>query len=253
MNRTAGWSIAAAGVVFALVAIWIDSLQGSSYWSDGTTGVFLLILAGIAGLALLAEYAGRRQAAGWAFAAGAVLFGFYAFLPVALAFDNWDFLDAGAWLGVAGGGLIMIGIATIYAVAGRPASTPAGTTSGSLAAAVGVALVFPATFLDSLAGASYWSFGTSGHALGIVLLVLAIASGLVWAAAVSGTATWGLDQALTLVLLGLLAVLPVGAAFGDFGSLEAGAWLGLAAGVLAAGGTWAARGGQLPHAAPAPA
>ena len=64
MNRTAGWAIAAVGVVLALVAIWIDSLQGSSYWSDGTTGVFLLIVAGIAGLGLLAEYAGGHAANG---------------------------------------------------------------------------------------------------------------------------------------------------------------------------------------------
>jgi hypothetical protein len=253
VNRTAGWAIAAAGVVLALVAIWIDSLQGTSYWSDGTTGAFLLIVAGLAGLALLAEYAGGRAASGWAFAAGAVLFGFYGFLPVSLAFDYWDFLDAGAWLGVAGGGLIMIGVGVMYATAGRPASTPAGMASGSLAAALGVALVFPAIFVDSLQGGSYWTFGPFGHSIGIVLLILAIASGLVWAAAVAGTPTWGLDQALTLVLLGLLVVLPVGAAFGDFGSLDAGAWLGLAGGVLAAGGTWAARGGQLPHAAAAPA
>jgi hypothetical protein len=50
-----------------------------------------------------------------------------------------------------------------------------------------------------------------------------------------------------------MAVAPVGAAFGDFGSLDAGAWLGLAGGLLAAGGTWAARGGELPHALAMPA
>jgi hypothetical protein len=253
VNRTAGWAIAAVGVVLALVAIWIDSFQGSSYWSDGTTGVFLLIVAGIAGLALLAAYAGGQEANGWAFAAGAVLFGFYGFLPAATAFDFWKYLDAGAWLGVAGGGLIMIGVAAMYLAAERPASTPAGTTSGSLAAALGVALVFPAIFVDSLQGASYWTFGAFGHSIGIVLLIIAIACGLVWAAAVAGTPTSGIDQALTLVLLGLLAVLPVGAAFGDFGSLDAGAWLGLAGGILAAGGTWSARGGRIPYAAPAPA
>jgi ABC-type glycerol-3-phosphate transport system permease component len=112
-------------------------------------------------------------------------------------------------------------------------------------------LIFPSIFLDALTGTSYWNL--SGHSLGIVLLVLAVATLLAWAAAWAGTPTRGLDLALSLVLFGLLAVVPVGAAFGDFGSLDTGAWLGLAGGILAAGGTWAARGAEMPHAAAAPA
>jgi hypothetical protein len=253
VNRMAGWLIAAVGTALALVAIWTDSIQGSTYWSDGTTGAFLLILAGVAGLALLAEYAGRpgQDATGWAFAAGAILFGFYGWLPVVTAFDQWDLLDAGAWLGVAGGGLIMIGTGWSYVVRGGPASTPAARSPAALAAALGIVLVFPSIFLDALTGTSYWNL--SGHSLGIVLLILAIAALLVWAAGFAGTPTRGLDLALALVLFGLLAVLPVGAAFGDFGTLDTGAWLGFAGGILAAGGTWAARGMELPHAAAAPA
>jgi len=253
VNRTAGWVVAAAGAILALVAIWIDSLQGSSYWSDGTTGVFLLIVGGIAALALVAAYAGQSTY-GWAFAAGAVLFGYYGFFPVATAFDKWDLLDAGAWLGLAGGAMVMIGAFVAgYLARGGASSTPAGLTPPSLAAALGAVLVFPSIFIDSISGQSYWSFGTLGHSIGIVMLILAIALALVWAANVAGTATRGLDVALSLVLLGLLLVIPVGAAFGDFGSLDTGAWLGLAGGILAAGGTWAARGMEMPHAAASPA
>jgi hypothetical protein len=248
----AGRAIAGVGVVLAIVAIWVDAIQGSNYWSDGTTGVFLLVLAAIAGLGLAAEYAGQTTN-GWVFAAGAVLLGFYGWLPVALAFDQWDLLDSGAWLGVAGGALIVIGAGSAYVAAGGAASTPAGTSPGALAAGLGIALVFPGIFIDSLSGTSYWNNPGFGRSLGIVLLVLAVVCGLLWAAAVAGTPTRGLDQGLSLVLLGLLAVYPVGAAFGDFGSLDSGAWLGFAGGILAAGGTWAARGHELPHAAAAPA
>jgi hypothetical protein len=74
------------------------------------------------------------------------------------------------------------------------------------------------------------------------MLILAGLAALVWAATVAGVRTRGLDAALTLVLLGLVAFDPVGSAFNNLDDLDAGAWLGLAGGILAAGGTWAARG-----------
>jgi hypothetical protein len=250
VNAVAGRGLAAIGVILAAIAIWLDSLAGSSYWSDGTTGIFLLILCLIAALALAGDHTGQGTN-GWAFAAGAILLGFYAYLPVAFAFDQWDVLDAGAWLGIAGALLIVIGTGAAYAVAGGAASTPAGTSTPALAAGLGIVLMFPAIFIDSLLGSNYWSI--AGHSLGIVLLVLTIACALTWAAAVAGTPTRGIDQALTLVLLGFFSVYPVAAAFGDFGSLDAGAWLALAGAILAAGGTWAARGVEMPRTAASPA
>ena len=74
------------------------------------------------------------------------------------------------------------------------------------------------------------------------MLILAGLSALVWAATVAGVRTYGLDAALTLVLLGLVAFDPVGSAFNNLGKPQAGAWLALAGGILAAGGTWSARG-----------
>ena len=248
----AGRAIAAVGVGLAIAAIWIDVLEGATYWSDGTTGVFLLVLAAVAGIALAAGYTGRSMN-GAVFAAGAVLLGFYGWIPVALAFNDWDQTRSGAWLGVVGAALIVIGAGGSYLASGGAGDTPAGLAGPSLAAGLGIALVFPGIFIDSLAGTSYWANPGLGHSLGIVLLILAIASGLAWAAAVTGRRARGLDQALTLVLLGLLAVYPVGAAFGDFGSLEAGAWIAFAGAILAAGGTWAARGAELPRAAAAAA
>jgi len=61
--------------------------------------------------------------------------------------------------------------------------------------------------------------------------------------------TRGVDAALTLVLLGLVAFDPVSVAFNNLGDLQAGAWLALAGGILAAGGTWSARGVEAQRAA----
>jgi hypothetical protein len=63
----------------------------------------------------------------------------------------------------------------------------------------------------------------------------------------------GLDVIVSLILLGLVAFDPIGTAFNNLGDLQAGAWLALAGGILAAGGTWAARGMEMPQAAPSPA
>ena len=52
---------------------------------------------------------------------------------------------------------------------------------------------------------------------------------------------------------GLVAFEPISTAFNQLGDLDTGAWLALAGGILAAGGTWAARGIEMPHAAPSPA
>jgi hypothetical protein len=249
----AGRAIAAVGVVLAFVGIWVDALPGESYWSlDGTIGAFALVLACLAALLFAGGYV-SQWANGPLFAVGAVMLGYYGEYPAVLAFDNWDETKAGMWLAFGAGALIVIGAGASYVTGGAPRDTPAGLSREVLAAGLGIALVFPGIFLDTVRGASYWTFSVFGHSLGIVMLVLAIAAGLVWAAGVAGTGTRGLDQGLTLVLLGLVAFLPVGAAFKDFGSLRSGAWIALAGGILAAGGTWAARGTEAPRAAAAAA
>ena len=254
MNAMAGRAIAGVGVVLAFVGIWVKAFSsGESYWSfDGTIGAFALVLACLAALALAAGYAGQPTN-GALFGIGAVMLGYSGWFPAALAFNNWDESRAGLWLAFAGGGLIVIGAGASYVTRAPPRDTPAGLSREALVTGLGIALVFPGIFLSAGSGHAYWKLGLLGHSLGIVMLILAIASGLAWAAGVAGTGTLGLDQALTLVLLGLVAFVPVGAAFGDFGSLDSGAWLAFAGAILAAGGTWAARGMEMPRAAAAAA
>jgi hypothetical protein len=121
-----------------------------------------------------------------------------------------------------------------------------------LFAGIGIALCIPGIFLYADSDTSYWN-GPFGHWLGIVMLAVTILASLTWTAAYGGAATHGLDLALGLVLLGLMASEPIGSAFDHLGDLQIGAWLGLLGGILAAGGTWAARRMALPDSAAAPA
>jgi len=252
VNPMAGRGIALIGAALAIVGLFVNALADQSYWDiDGTLSVFGLIVAILAVLCVLMTYAGWKTD-GWLAGLGALLVGYWAWFPAATAFNNWDETKAGVWLCFAGGIVVLLGAAAAITAAGGAASTPAGLTPASLAAGVGIALVFPGIFLHAESGQSYWD-GPLGHSLGIVMLVVAIIAGLVWAASTAGTGTRGLDVAVSLILLGLVAFDPIGTAFNNLGDLQTGAWLALAGGILAAGGTWAARGIEMPHAAPSPA
>lgn len=253
MNPMAGGrAVALIGAVLAIVGIFVSAVAGNSYWDlDGTVAGFGLAFAILAALCAAASYAGWATD-GWTAGLGALMVGYWGWFPAATAFNDWDQTRAGVWLTFAGGILVLLGAAVAIGAAGGARSTPAGLSPAALAAGVGIALVFPGIFLDAESGQSYWN-GPLGHSLGIVMLVAAIVAGLVWAASSAGTGTRGLDVAVSLILLGLVAFDPIGTAFNQLGDLDTGAWLALAGGILAAGGTWAARGIEMPHAAPSPA
>lgn len=246
MNAQAGRGIAAVGAVLAFVAIWIHALNGRSYWNfDRTVGVFLIILACLAVLALLGAVAAGMtgQADRALLFVGAILFGFYLFFPAAFATDQWDLLDAGAWLGLSGAGLVTIGAMVAHAAgSGRPAE-PAGRGGldpPMLVGLLGVVLVVVSiwTKLETGAG-SYWNLSGAGHSLGIVLLILACAcgAGLLLAAVWGMRSLAGLGWLAGLIACGIVLFDPVRAAFHQFGTLGTGAWLGLVGGLLIAVGS----------------
>ena len=252
VNAAVGRAIAALGAALAIAGIWIEFVPGSSYWDvDGTLAGVGLALGIIAALLVAAAYVGRAFY-GALFAVGAVLVGYWGWFPAATAFDDWGDTRSGMWLAFVGGILVALGAAVSLAATGRLASTPAGTSAPALAAGLGIVLVFPGIFLDARGGQSYWN-GPLGHSVGIVMLILTAAAGLAWAASVAGMSTHGVDAAVTLVVLGFVAFTPILAAFNSFGDLDSGAWLAFAGGILAAGGTWAARGSEMPRTAAAPA
>jgi hypothetical protein len=224
--------------VLAIVGIFLDAIQTISYWElDGTIAWTGLVLAALALLLVVVGYAGAGLD-GWLFAIGAALAGYWAWFPAVSAFDGWDETGAGMWLCLGGALLVALGAAASLSRAGFVTTTPGGISFATVVSGVGIALVFPAIFLDAQQGASYWD----GDGLGILMLVLASLCALAWAATIAGARTRGLDAALALVLLGLVAFNPVALAFNDIREIEAGGWLALAGGILAAGGTWSARG-----------
>lgn len=252
MNATAGRGIVTIGGILAIVGIFLDAFYNTSYWDiDGTFAWFGLIAAALA-LALVAGAYTGNPMDGWIFAIGAFLVGYWGFFPAVLAFDQWDETGIGLWLALAGALLIALGPA-LPAIAGNTVgSTPAGASSAMLAAGLGIVLIFPSIWLDANDGQNYWDY--QGHSLGVLMLVLAIIAALLWAASITGIApTRGADLAVSLVLLGLFAVTPIGSAFNQFGSVDVGGWLGIAGGILAAGGIWAARGAEAPRAVASPA
>ena len=247
--------VAAVGAALTIVGVFLDALLDTSYWDvDGTLAWVGLILGTTALLLVAAAFLGVALDA-WLFAVGATLVGYWAWLPALTAFDSWDRTDAGMWLCLGGALLIAAASAVVLVRSGEARTTPAGVSLAAAVTGIGIALVFPGIFLDAeqttgASGWSYWDPPTYGHGVGILMLVLAVVSGVVFVATTLGAQTRGLDVALTLVLLGLVAFDPVWTAFNDLGDLQVGAWLALAGGILAAGGTWSARAGEAPSAAP---
>ena len=114
MAAAAWLGVAELGLAAGIVAIWpnvLSSFGGFSYWDDGTFSAYLLTL-GLAG-ALLVIAAAVHPPAGWtrrALGVSLLLLGSYLFIPVSFAPDYLDKLGAGAWLGVCGCLLSLLGL-----------------------------------------------------------------------------------------------------------------------------------------------
>jgi hypothetical protein len=239
-----GRGIAAVGVILGLIAIWVSYgtavLGNAKYWDDGTLGGLLLILVILAALALAAAFTTGRREYDLAYGAlGGVAFGLYLFLPAAFAFDQWKFLDVGAWLGLCSA-LTFIGASIATWPSDRPVSRPSST--GVLIAVVGLGLVVAGLFPDAESGqGSYWNLTGTGHSYGILMIILVVLVALSVAAAHAMAA--GMDSAILLgaVTVGAAIAVPVGEAFNNLGDLGTGAWLTGIGGILVGIGVWAMR------------
>jgi hypothetical protein len=95
---------------------------------------------------------------------------------------------------------------------------------GKAVSAVGVVLALVAIWVNALAGQSYWDLDGT---VGAFLLIMAILAGLAVAA--------GVSRAVLLfggILLGFYGFLPAAFATDNWGTLDAGAWLGFCGGAL---------------------
>jgi hypothetical protein len=235
---TLGRGIAAVGIVLAFIAIWVRALSfpvGQRYWDDGTLGGSLLILAVLAALALAAAVStGDRQYDIAVGAIGGVGWGIYLFLPAVYAFDQWDNIDVGGWLGLCSA-LTFIGAAIATWASDRPVARP--SAGGMLLAVAGLALVVAGLFPNFHTGqGTYWNIHGAGHSFGILLVILVVLELLSIAGAYSMSA--GTDGAVLIgaVILGSTLAVPIGDAFKNFGHLEAGGWLAAVGGIVVAVG-----------------
>jgi hypothetical protein len=242
--------VAAIGAALTIVGVFLDAFAGVSYWELDDTLAWVGLVLGAAALVLVVAAFAGLPAEGWLFAIGAALLGYWGWVPAAFAVSDLDQLDAGSWLCLAGSAAIAVGAGASLLLAGRATTTPKGTSLASLLSLVGIALVFPGIFLHVEQDQSYWDGPFGLRFFGIMLLALTSLCLLAWVATAIGRRTRGLDAALTLVLLGLVAFEPIESAFNHLDDLQVGAWLAFAGGILAAGGTWSAR-AEAPRAAPA--
>jgi hypothetical protein len=224
-----GRAVVLVGLVCGLLAVSLPVLSGaegsSRYVDDGTAAAYLIVL-----LSLSSWFPAEVGTARLCAALGGAAFGFFLFIPALLAFDRFGLLGPGAWLGLCTV-LIPLGV-----LAAEP--SPAERSDGrrgprDAIALLGTALLVAGIWLPIASGGdSFWNASSSGHALGLLMVLLAVVD----ASMVAAPRLGDVRLVAAAATFGLLAAALVAAAFGEFGTLGAGAWLEACAGGLILGG-----------------
>ena len=222
-----GRGLVLAGIVAGLLAVSLPSANDVRYVDDGTAAAFLITLLAITSF-LPADIGHDLPAA----CAGSAAFGFFLFVPAIYAFGSLGRLEAGAWLGLCTA-LIPIGALLVFVTEGT-AETRIDATPGLLVATLGLVLVAVGIWLDfSTLGPTYWNLSSSGHALGLLLIVLVVLDAVLLAAAAhSSLPVAGAAVLAAAVTFGFTVFVVVGAAFDSFGIMGAGDWVEAAGGTL---------------------
>jgi hypothetical protein len=235
------------GVILGVLAVSLVAVSGDGdslrYVDDGTVTAFLVILISLT--SWMPAEVGPDSLGG---AMGAAAFGFFLFVPAVHAFDSFGALGPGAWLGICTV-LIPIGLAVVWA-AGRESSAPVRPTTaratpspGLAVALAGLILVLVGIWLPGAdGGASYWNVSASGHALGLLMLLLVVLNAVLLAAPhVSSRTLANSGLLVAATTFGLVEAGLVSTAFEDLGSLGSGGWVEAAGGLLLLAGVLATR------------
>jgi hypothetical protein len=232
MNQAqTGKRIAALGVVLGFVAIWFDIYSGvgssATYSDDGTVLAFLLIA-----LILSAVQLAAGRAIGAAVAGSAAL-GFYLFIPATAGFDRFGDLGTGSWLGIC---TVLIPLGVGYSLMSARTGVNRPSLESAAPAILGRVLCLVAIWLTALdGGPTFWNLSSSGHALGLLMLILVLAGAALGAMIAFGSATRAAADWLLMlaaVTFGLFSALLIGNAFGEFGLLGTGGWLAAAGSIV---------------------
>jgi len=236
-SQMAGRMVALVGLVLGFVAIFVTfaSTSGGSvkYSDDGTVLAFLLVALILGALCLAMTLAGRDDMEAPAAVAGGAAFGFYLFIPAAFGFNHFDIVDTGGWLGVCSG-LTPLGL--WYSMSSKTSIIALPSPVLAIPIIVGRVCCLVAIWLTVEIGASYWNLLDQGRALPALMLLLVVGGGVLGIATTFGSARTRVTADGTLILaavtFGLYGAEVIQAAFGDFGTLDTGAWLGAAGGLV---------------------
>jgi hypothetical protein len=224
------------GLVLGFVAIFVTfaSTSGGSakYSDDGTVLAFLLATLIAAALLLAGTLGGREELEAAAAVAAGAAFGFYLFVPSAFGFNHLDIVDTGGWLGICSG-LAPLGL--WYSLSSRPTVNRVNPAL-AVPIVVGRICCLVAIWTTVEIGSDYWNLLDQGRALPALMLLLVIGGAVLGIATTFGSSPrrFTADGALILaaVTFGLYGAEVIQAAFGDFGSIDTGAWLGAAGGLV---------------------
>ena len=128
---------AIVGRICCLVAIWLSAEAGTTYWNLADQGrampaLMLLLVIGGAALGMITTFMPTTHlTADGALVLAAITFGLYEALLIGNAFDEFGILDSGAWLGSAGGAVLLIGVVKVW----KAATGGAGATRTTAAVA----------------------------------------------------------------------------------------------------------------------
>ena len=256
-RRKIGELVAAVGVVLGLMALWMSYIDKNDfggmtakYADDGTIEIVGIVILGLAACCLIASFLGVADLDLMAAVAGAAAFGFLLFIPATFAFKELDKLGTGAWLGVCAG-LIPLGAGAAHLWHKRSDAKAAGVNLATVVAAIGLVLIVVGVWMELAdgSGQSYWDASASGHALGLLILVLAIVSALLIALAVTSRKAETADLALIVsgITAGVAVAEGIHDAFGSFDKMGNGAWIELVGGLLLLLGLIVARTVKLPE------
>jgi hypothetical protein len=244
MSQTlAGRAIALVGIVTGLLAIGLNlvgSGGGAAHYADhGAVIAFVIALLAYASY-LPAEVGLDTPAT----VAGTVAFGFFLYVPASLGFNQLGSVGAAGWLGLCTL-LIPVGAHLV-----RSAEPGHGTEAAPLRTAdsfkdpllglavLGIVLIVIAVWLPDLSGGpSVWNAAASGHALGLLILIVAVVDLIVVVGPLAGVAVPRYTALLIVgASFGLVLAPFVHDAFNRMGSLGNGGWLLGVGGLLLFGG-----------------